>query len=154
MTLLQVVPEYFLQYTSIQSLDQLEKIVSICVVNCCECLNDSMSCIYGPLVSAEKLNKDLVSFFYLYCATNSPPYYEIIEPAQIDKIHAKVGKNLAGKSIELEETVSGKIQKRIIFPVVKNDLIGHFFKLKMKVDKTKQLVTGDIIVKSSETEWY
>lgn len=154
MRLLQVVPEYFLPYSSIQRLDQLERVISICVANCCECLNDSMGCVFGPLISAEKLNKDLVSSFYRFCALKSPTYYEIIEPSQIDRIHAKVGKNLGGKSIELVEVVSGKAQKRLISPVVKNDLIGHFFKFKMKVDKMKQQVSGDIIVKSSETEWY
>jgi len=151
---LQIIPEYFLPHSSIQSLDQFEKIVSICVTNCCECLNDSMACVFGPLVSSEKLNKDLVSFFYRFCAFKNPEYYEIISPDKLYKIHAKVGKNLGGKSIEIEESVAGTTQKRVIFPIVKNDLIGHFFKFKMKINKARRYVSGDIMVKSSETEWY
>jgi len=151
--LLQILPEYFLSRSNIQSLDQFEKIVSICVTNCCECLNDSMACVFGPLVSSEKLNKDLVSFFYRFCTSKYPSYYETILPDELYKIHAKVGKNLGGKSVKIEESFGGTTQTRLIFPVVKNDLIGHFFKFGKRIDGANKRVSGDIMVKSSETEW-
>lgn len=154
LVLLRTVPEYFMSHSKIRSLDRFEKIISVCVTNCCECLNDSLTCIFGPLVSSEKLNKDLVSFFHRFCATRNPSYYEMITLEELDKIHVKVGKNLGGKFIEIEEAVGSTTQKRVIYPVIKNDLIGHFFKFRTQIDKEKRQVSGDIMVKSSETEWH